>query len=263
VLKEPGREATQQSFMWVYRGGPPGRPVVWFQYAETRSGEVPRKFLFPGGEWPPDSDPPPSGVYILTDGYSGYNALARQRGVAGHAACGAHVRRKFVEAAEGRRNTAAAHQMVALIAKLYAVERDVRDSTPDERKAAREARTKPILEKIEAWLDEKAPKVLPKGLLGQDIAYTRELWPQLTTFHEDGHIPLDNNAAENAIRPFVVGRKGWLFQSGSSLDAYRAHPPHVHHRPRKRHLRSVRRSPLSRAWRRLAGPRSAPRAPPS
>jgi hypothetical protein len=219
VLQEPGREATQQSFMWVYRGGPPDRPVIWFQYAETRSGEVPRAFLFPGGVVPVAGSDPPSGVYILTDGYSGYNALAREASIAGHAACWAHVRRKYVEAAQGRKNTAAAHQMVALIGKLYAIERELRDSSPAERKAAREARSKPILDKIKAWLDEKAPRVLPKGLLGQAIAYTLGLWPQLTTFLEDGHIPLDNNLAENAIRPFVVGRKNFLF-SGSPRGAH-------------------------------------------
>ncbi len=219
VLEEPGREARQQSFMWVYRGGPPAQPIVWFQYAENRSGEVPRQFLFPGGQWPADSDPPPTGVYILTDGYSGYNALAREAGICGHAACWAHVRRKFVEAAEGRTNTAAAHQMVTLIAKLYAVERELRASSPDERKAGRALHSKPILDKIKAWLDDKVTKTLPKGLLGKAIAYALGLWPQLTTFLDDGHIPLDNNAAENAIRPFVVGRKGWLF-SGSPRGAH-------------------------------------------
>jgi transposase len=129
------------------------------------------------------------------------------------------VRRKFVEAAAGRKNTAAAHQMVALIGQLYAVERTLRDNSPAARKAAREARSKPILDKIKAWLDAKAPKVLPKGLLGQAIAYTLGLWPQLTTFLDDGHIPIDNNLAENAIRPFVIGRKGWMF-AGSPRGAH-------------------------------------------
>jgi len=218
VLDEPGREATQLSYMWVYRGGPPQQPVIWFQYAETRSGEIPREFLFPGGLATPGDSDPPSGVYILTDGYSGYNALAREVGIAGHAACWAHVRRKFVEAAAGRQNTAAAHQMVALIGKLYAIERALRDSSPTEREAARQERSKPILDKIQAWLVEKAPQVLPKGLLGQAIAYTLGLWSQLTTFLDNGYIPLDNNLAENAIRPFVVGRKNFLF-SGSPAGA--------------------------------------------
>jgi hypothetical protein len=219
VLKEPGREASQQSFMWVYRGGPPERPVVWFQYADTRSGTVPRQFLFPGGVPPAGCGPPPQGLYLLTDGYSGYSALALEVGICGHAACWAHVRRKFVEAAEGRKNTAAAHQMVALIGLLYAVERRLRACSADERKAERQAHSRPILEKIKAWLDEKVGMVLPKGLLGTAIGYALGLWPQLTTFLEDGHIPIDNNVTENAIRPFVIGRKGWMF-SGSPRGAH-------------------------------------------
>jgi len=205
--------------MWVYRGGPPDRPLVWFQYAETRSGQVPREFLFPGGVPPTAGTDPPSGLYILTDGYNAYNALAGEAGVLGHAACRAHVRGKFVEAAEGRKDSAAAHQMVALIGKLYAVERELRDSSPTERKAGRQSHSKPILEKIKAWLDAKITQVLPKGLLGKAIGYTLGLWPQLTTFLEDGHIPIDNNVVKNAIRPFVIGRKGWLF-AGSPRGAH-------------------------------------------
>jgi len=219
VLEEPGREASQQSFMWVYRGGPADRPVVWFQYAASRSGEVPRQFLFPGGAVPATGSDPPPGLYLLSDGYSAYHSLAKAVGIAGHAACWAHVRRKFVEAAEGRKNTAAAHQMVALIGQLYAIERRLRESTPQERKAARQEHSKPVLKKIKAWLDEKVTKTLPKGLLGTAIGYALGLWPQLTTFLEDGHIPLDNNLVENAIRPFVIGRKGWLF-SGSPRGAH-------------------------------------------
>jgi hypothetical protein len=71
----------------------------------------------------------------------------------------------------------------------------------------------PILAKIKAWLDEKAPKALPKSLLGKAVHYALGLWPVLNTFLEDGHIPIDNNRAENAIRPFVVGRKRWLFSA--------------------------------------------------
>ncbi len=128
------------------------------------------------------------------------------------------MRHKFVEAAEGRKHTAAAHQMVALIGLLYAVERDCRNLTPQEREAVRECRSRPILEKIKAWLDEKAPKALPKGLLGMAIAYTLNLWSELNTFLDDGHIEIDNNIAENAIRPFVIGRKNFLF-SGSPRGA--------------------------------------------
>ena len=90
VLQEPGREATQQSFMWVYCGGTPDHPTIWFQYAETRSGAVPQQFLFPDPPEVGDAAPPSDGMYLLSDGYCAYTALALQAGIIGHAACWAH-----------------------------------------------------------------------------------------------------------------------------------------------------------------------------
>ena len=214
VLNEPGRENTQLSYMWVYGGGPPDKPVIWYQYADSRGGEIPVDFLFPTEEVPPTCE-----MYLVTDGYEGYNALSKSTGILGHGACWAHVRRRFVEATHGRKNTAAAHQMVALIHKLYQVERAVRDKSPGERVAIRQKKSAPILDKIKTWLDEKVTQVLPKSPLGTAITYTLNLWPKLITCLEDGHIEIDNNRAENAIRPFVIGRKGWLF-SGSPRGAH-------------------------------------------
>ena len=158
-------------------------------------------------------------MYLLTDGYGGYHALSQHPGILGHAACWAHVRRKFVEATHGRKNTAAAHQMLALIAKLYLIERSAREKTPAQRQAIRQEQAAPVLDKIKEWLDQKADNVLPKSPLGKAISYTLELWPKLTTYLEDGHIEIDNNKAENAIRPFAVGRKNFLF-SGSPRGAH-------------------------------------------
>ncbi|UHD16558.1 IS66 family transposase [Thiocapsa bogorovii] len=114
VLREPGREDTQDSYMWVFCGGPPGTPVRWFEYAPSRAAEVPRRVLFAS-----DVDPPPLPLYLQSDGYGAYGVLAAAPGVIGHAGCWAHVRRKFVDAANGR-NAGAAQQMVALIGELYA-----------------------------------------------------------------------------------------------------------------------------------------------
>ncbi|MCU7817143.1 MAG: IS66 family transposase [Candidatus Thiodiazotropha sp. (ex Rostrolucina anterorostrata)] len=214
VLNEPGRENTQLSYMWVYGGGPPEQPVIWYQYADTRSGDVPEGFLYPT-----EVDAPHGAMYLITDGYSGYNGLSQMPGILGHAACWAHVRRKFVEATHGRKNTAAAHQMVALIRKLYQVERAVKEKTAAERKAIRQAQAAPLLDKIKEWLDQKVVQVLPKSPLGEAITYTLGLWPKLTTYLEDGHIEIDNHKAENAIRPFVIGRKAWRF-SGSPRGAH-------------------------------------------
>jgi len=217
VLNEPNRDNTQQSYMWVYRGGLPAKPVVWFQYADSRSGHVPVDFLYPQEDRDKDTETERS-FTIMTDGYRGYHALRKMPGVSGHAACWAHARRKFVEASQGRKNTAAAYQMVAFIGKLYQIERSIKDKTPDERKVIRLEKAEPILTKIKGWLDGKANKALPKSLLGKAIHYTLRLWPQLVVYLEDGHIPIDNNPAENAIRPFVIGRKAWLF-SGSPRGA--------------------------------------------
>ncbi len=213
VLNEPNRDNTQLSYMWVYGGGPPDQPVIWYQYADSRGSEVPVDFLFPTDEVRPTCE-----MYLVSDGYEGYNALSKSSGILGHGACWAHVRRRFIEATHGRKNTAAAHQMVALIHKLYQVERAARDKTPEERVAIRQQKAAPILDKIKAWLDEKVSQVLPKSPLGTAITYTMNLWPKLVTCLEDGHIEIDNNRAENAIRPFVIGRKGWLF-SGSPRGA--------------------------------------------
>ncbi len=218
VLNEPGKENTQLSYIWVYVGGPPDKPVVWHQYADTRAGRVPVDFLYPEAE-SEDAVDLDASLTIMTDGYSGYNALRAMPGIKGHAACWAHVRRKFVDAAAGRSNQAAAHQIVALIGKLYLIERNIKDKTPEERKEIRQAQSQPLLGKIKTWLDSKAGKVLPKSLLGKAIHYALGLWPLLIIYADDGNIPIDNNPAENAIRPFVIGRKAWLF-SGSPRGAH-------------------------------------------
>ncbi len=184
--------------------------MIWHQYADSRRGEVPVEFLYPKE----GDHPPVESMYLITDGYSGYNGLSQLSGILGHAACWAHVRRKFVEATLGRKSTAATHQIVALIRKLYQVERAARYMTPEERKSIRQVQSEPILDKIKSWLDQKVVQVLPKSPLGEAIAYTLGLWPKLTTYLEDGNIEIDNNKAENAIQPFVIGRKNFLF-SGS------------------------------------------------
>ena len=176
--------------------------MIWYHYADSRSGDVPEEFLYPNAE-----DPPDGAMYLVTDGYEGYNALSQPPRILGHGACWAHVRRCFVEATHGRKNTAAAHQMVALISKLYQIERAARDKPPQERAAIRRKKAAPILDKIKTWLDEKVTRVLTKSPLGGAIFYTLNLWPELTTYLEDGHIEIDNNKVENAIRPSVIGRK--------------------------------------------------------
>src|SRR5450830_496613 len=200
VLKEPGKAPTSNSYMWVQTGGPPDKPVVLFDYDPSRSGTVPTRLLecFKG--------------YLMVDGYSGYNDIASSPEI-WRLACWAHVRRYFVDAVrvqpKGKRGKA--DEAVALIGKLYRIERDFKDALPEERHAARQSQSVPVLADIRAWMIKNVPLVTPKSALGKALAYMENLWPMLTRYTERHDLPIDNNRAENSIRPFVVGRKAWMF----------------------------------------------------
>lgn len=201
VLEEPEREAKDKSYMWVSRGGPPDRPVFYFHYDPSRSGEVAEKLL--------------SGYrgYVQTDGYPGYDFLDKWPGVI-HVGCWAHVRRNFMEviqAAGGRRKNGKADETLAVIRKLYQIEKEIREMKPEEIVAVRQEKSKPILDEFGEWLKMNALQTLPKSLLGKAFNYAVKEWPRLVRYLEDGRLRMDNNLAENAIRPFVVGRKNWLF----------------------------------------------------
>lgn len=205
VLKELGKRATSQSYLWVAHALEP--KIVLYQYDPSRSSEVPKQMLagFKG--------------YLQTDGYEGYGALAREAGVT-HVGCWAHARRKFDEALKGQRSSkkkkpdprsSKARAGLALIQKLYEIDRAVRDRPPDERYRVRQEKTKPMLGKLRAWLDDALPRIPPQSLTGKALGYLDNQWPKLVRVLDDGRLPLDTNAVENAIRPFVVGRKAWLF----------------------------------------------------
>jgi transposase len=200
VLKEPGKTPTSNSYMWVQTGGPPTSPVVLYDYDPGRSAQVPSRLLegFRG--------------YLMTDGYEAYNAVARTEYVE-HLVCWAHVRRRFVEAArvqpKGKRGKA--DEAIDLIGKLYGIERTWRDGDDAQRWQTRQQHSVPLLTKLRAWLDATLPSVPGKNKLGEALSYMHKYWPKLVRYVERGDLPIDNNRCENAIRPFVVGRKGWLF----------------------------------------------------
>jgi len=200
VLKEKDKRPNSNSYMWVQAGGPPGKPVVIYDYDPSRSGAVPTRLLqgYQG--------------YLMTDGYEGYNALARTEGIE-HLVCWAHVRRKFVEAtrvqAKGKKGRA--DEAVALIGKLYGIEKDCKDAKDTERLLARQQLSVPILAQLREWLDKTLPAVVPGSALGRALSYLHDYWGKLIRYVERGDLPIDNNRVENAIRPFVIARKAWLF----------------------------------------------------
>lgn len=203
VLKEDGKPATSQSYMWVRVGGPSTQPIRLFHYADSRRGAVAAELLdgYRG--------------YLQTDDYAGYNAVAGEEVT--QLGCWAHARRKFVDAqkaAAGPRNkTGKADMAINLIGKLYAVERRIKDLPPDERYQIRQRDSIALLQQIRAWLDKTLHTTLPRGLLGKALSYLDKTWSKLTVYVDDGRLSIDNNPAENAIRPFVVGRKNWLFSA--------------------------------------------------
>ena len=206
VLKEPGRKATSLSYLWVLRAGGRDRPAVLYHYAPSRGAEVAEQ-LFEGSQG-----------YLQSDGYAGDDALGRRPGIV-HVGCFAHARRKFHEAlkAQGggkkakRGKGSKARQGFDRIRALYRIERELHDLSPQERYQARLERSKPILEEMREWLDRSLGTVPPQSLTGKALSYLDHQWPKLVRVLEDGRLPLDTNGVENAIRPFVVGRKAWRF----------------------------------------------------
>ncbi|MGJ7462813.1 IS66 family transposase [Halomonas sp. MA07-2] len=211
VNAETDRPASSTSYMWLQRGGPPGQQVVLFDYDASRAGRVPVRLL---GDY---------AGRLVTDGYEGYAEVVRRNGIT-HAGCWAHARRKFVEAqkVQPKGKTGKADWALNQIRKLYAVEKQAKARDPEARLALREQKSRPLVTQLRTWLDKSLTQVLPKSVLGKALHYLDGQWQRLTRFLDDGLIPLDNNPAENAIRPFVVGRKNWLFShtpSGAQASA--------------------------------------------
>ena len=212
VLNEAGKAAQSKSYMWVRCAGPPGQQMVLFDYDPSRSGSVPKRLLadYQGA--------------IMADGYAGYDGLCREQGIK-RLGCWAHARRRFVEAAKvagKRRKNSKAEYALKLIARLYAIEKQLKQEAADtsRRYRQRQARSRLVIDKLRAWLDQTQPQVAPKTALGKALHYLQHQWPRLIAYLDDGAYPIDNNPVENAIRPFAIGRKNWLFST--SVDGAKA-----------------------------------------
>lgn len=195
VLKEEGRKATTESRMWVYTSGRSPTPAVLFEYQPTRSGQHARRFLegFSG--------------YLQTDGYSGYNAVPDVI----HCGCWAHLQRKFEEAIP---NGADAKSSKAAIGydycnRLFAIEKNWMELSDEKRHEERLKNAKPLLDEFWQWVS--LLNSLQNSNLGKAVTYALNQKEPLSNFLLDGRIEISNNHAENAIRPYVTGRKNWLF----------------------------------------------------
>lgn len=204
VLKEPGRPAQTRSYLWAQISGS-GPPVRLFGYAPGR-GTSHAANLYAGMA--------PGGA-LMTDGYEACTAIAAAHGLV-HLGCWAHCRRYFIRAEEAlpkqaRTMAQPATQFIHAIGRLYAAEARARDRTVQWRQRLRARYSAPVLRHIEQMLLTHLHAVAPASLLGKALTYLSGQWPKLTRYIDNGAWPIDNNLCENAIRPFVIGRKGWLF----------------------------------------------------
>lgn len=202
VLNEEGRAAATQSFMWVLRSTQSDCAAVLYRYEPTRSGKAAADLIadFSGA--------------LMTDGYTAYQAVCEKNHIT-HLACWAHARRKFVDAqkVQSKGKTGKADQAIAFIQQLYAIENTLKAKSIEEKYQLRQAQSLPVLQKIKTWLDKSLAHAPPQSLIGKALHYLHQQWPKLIRYVESGNYPIDNNPAENAIRPFVIGRNNWMFSA--------------------------------------------------
>jgi transposase len=211
---EPGRGKTKTGRLWTYvRDGRPwadsAAPAVLFRYSPDRRGEHPEAHLKSF-----------SGI-LQADGYAGFDRLYEDKDKRiREAACWAHVRRKFYEIYESNHSPVAAEALTR-IGKLYQIEETIRGRPAEERCAVRQARAGPLLEELQTWFEATLAKVSAKSALAIAIRYALTRWAALVRYRDDGHIEMDNNAAERALRAVALGRKNYLF-AGSDAGGERA-----------------------------------------
>lgn len=204
LVNKDGRNAGSKSYMWVYRTGAMEvkKPVVLYEYQKTRNVSHPREFLKDF-----------SGVCV-TDGYQVYHTIEKEREDLRIAGCWAHARRRFDEALKalpkGVRNQSVAYIALRQIQAIYREDGKLKDLPPDERKKQREAIIRPIVEAFFTWCRQNIGKVShgSKTWEGFDYALNQEKY--LKVFLEDGEVPMDNNASEQSIRSFCIGKKNWV-----------------------------------------------------
>lgn len=208
----PGNGKTRTGRLWTYvrddrPAGSQVAPAVWFAYSPDRKGEHPERHLndFRGT--------------LQADGYAGFNRVY-EKGVVQEAACWAHVRRKFYDLQQAHGSPIAA-EAIGRIAQLYAIESEIRGRAPNERRAVRNARARPVLDSLHEWFESTLVKLSAKSELASAIRYALARWTALTRYCDDGRLEVDNNAAERSLRAVALGRKNYLF-AGSDAGGERA-----------------------------------------
>jgi transposase len=197
VLKEDGKKAETNSYMWVQaRSGP--RPIVLFHYAKNRSGTHAHELLddYRGA--------------LQVDGYDGYASVIEINEIT-RLGCWAHARRKFFDAFKSSSGKSVGKQGLGFITQLYEIEKEIEGKPYSERFTARLTKSIPVLNDFEEWLRVQSEKLNPESLSGKAVKYARNEWQYLMNCFCSGEFKIDNNYVESHIRPFTIGRKNWMF----------------------------------------------------
>ncbi|MBE6051188.1 MAG: IS66 family transposase, partial [Clostridium sp.] len=217
VINDNGKDSKSKKYMWLYMSQTEDKPVILYDYQSTRSSSCPKNFLkdYKG--------------YLQTDGYSGYNSVSEAKRIY----CLAHIRRKFHEVIINL-NEEALKESRALIGfnyceQIYKLEKEIRDAYSsnsdyyDIRYKERNNKLAPILDDFIEYIDKEIILALPRSPLGKALDYAKKHVPSLKTVLLDGKLEIDNNAAERKIKPFVLGRKNFLFANtakGATASSY-------------------------------------------
>lgn len=200
VLKGTNKKPTSKSYMWVMASGSFSQKAVVFEYFLGRNACYATEFLstFKG--------------YLHVDGYAGYNEFCSKKSII-RVGCWAHVRRKFESAFRdgAPKGKSISEKFLQEIQNLFFVERELENKNREERLHIRKEKAPPIIARIRSLIDENVTQVFPRSKLGEAFGYISNEWEYLQHFLTDDSISLSNNRVENAIRPFAVGRKNWLF----------------------------------------------------
>jgi transposase len=194
---DPTRDSTRKSYLWTYLGDS-DHPFTVFDYRDSRNRDGPSEILksYRG--------------YLQTDAYTCYDSVvSKSNGRIVPVGCWAHARRGFFDARTNQPREA--HYALSLIGQLYDIEEEFQKSTADERLAARQERSVPVLDRLKTFFDEQAPAALPKSQYGKAIGYACNQWESLRRYAEDGRLVIDNNTSERTLRVAAIGRKNWLF----------------------------------------------------
>lgn len=207
VLNEENREAKQKSYIWV-RGTTTNNKIVIMDYSPTRAKVNANKIFnrFEKG-------------YLQTDGYAGYNDIANKHNIE-QLGCWAHIRRKFTDTVKNSKvddkSKTLASNIILKIGKLYKIEKDIKDLPPDKKQKIRIEKSQPIINNIKEYIDENMFLAIKlDSYIKKAFVYVNNQFPKLIVYLKDGRLNIDNNIAENHIRPIAVGRKNWLFANST------------------------------------------------